>query len=644
MNTIDNWSTPANNFKYEMDFESDDDLDQARSSPFTCCWSSPEFVADSEQRTPEELSASEEAYFVDGNARNGKSERDDLSGYDEPMRTSILDFDGQSSEQLNILANLNSQTNAKCPRAISENDSLCIYDASPSPIREDEKISFVDELPETEEAINKWTPEALINFAKEGFCKISKTENQHSLADDDVMQRSVNISKSLGSLNLWETEIGWITRVPSPVNAAGAMHQSISCHDHMITSFVDCAIQNHYNRCSSPGCRKYASKPKEAMKRGNDMNSGSDTSDDEWIRCADDMTLSDAHENNDEIYAQVILSPFPTSNDSDSDKLLITIDHQHSGNLHMDNGSKEIADGNKDKMMKCKSTKASSTALKTPIGDADVIRMRNGVVKRGDDKCLSYQERTQYSILLDALPRRPYSLNSLEQMSCDFDFFNAKRLANNTDSEQHHADSRDLSNFNLDKMCYPNTEGKSDVKYESGKSVENDDNVDDDDDDDDDGIFVEEILPVEGNKLPNFYEFTFGVKNSIGNNTTKLSPCVAAGEGLYSFADERCKTGDDSETADEPHSTVALWDNCCEYAQQINEIARIWFRKAPEPSNINGVITDQTAFAIYPKSGDRTKFTVEGVELDSWRFPVSSSFNSSQPSTNGFLRFKIDFE
>lgn len=42
--------------------------------------------------------------------------------------------------------------------------------------------------------------------------------------------------------------MGWITRVPSPMNAEMAMHQSISCHDRMITSYVDCAIQNHYNR------------------------------------------------------------------------------------------------------------------------------------------------------------------------------------------------------------------------------------------------------------------------------------------------------------------------------------------------------------------------------------------------------------
>lgn len=33
-----------------MDFESDDDLDQARSSPFTCCWSAPEFIIDNEQQ------------------------------------------------------------------------------------------------------------------------------------------------------------------------------------------------------------------------------------------------------------------------------------------------------------------------------------------------------------------------------------------------------------------------------------------------------------------------------------------------------------------------------------------------------------------------------------------------------------------
>lgn len=43
--------------------------------------------------------------------------------------------------------------------------------------------------------------------------------------------------------------MGWITRVPTPMDHSGiAMRQSISCHDHMITSYVDCVIQNHYNR------------------------------------------------------------------------------------------------------------------------------------------------------------------------------------------------------------------------------------------------------------------------------------------------------------------------------------------------------------------------------------------------------------
>ncbi|EFO15034.2 hypothetical protein LOAG_13480, partial [Loa loa] len=51
INIIDNWPTATNNFKYGMDFESDDDdLDQARSSPFTCCWSAPEFIGDNEQQ------------------------------------------------------------------------------------------------------------------------------------------------------------------------------------------------------------------------------------------------------------------------------------------------------------------------------------------------------------------------------------------------------------------------------------------------------------------------------------------------------------------------------------------------------------------------------------------------------------------
>lgn len=283
------------------------------------------------------------------------------------------------------------------------------------------------------------------------------------------------------------------------------------------------------------------------------MDSGSDTSDDEWIRCADDMTLGDAHGSNDEIYAQVILPSFSSSNDKGTDKLFIPTDQQHINDMQMNNGSKEIVDGDKEEMMKCENTKAFSTALKTIIDDADMIRMRNGVVNRNNDKYLSYQERNQYSIFIDVLPRRSHSLNSLHQISdglIDFEkekyFFNTKMIANNTDGEHHYADFHDLSNFKQHKICYPNIDDKNDVKYESGKSVGNDDDDNDnanDDNNDNDDIFAEVILPVKGNELSNFYGFTFDVKNSFRSNTTKLSPSIVESETLYPFADERCKTG-----------------------------------------------------------------------------------------------------
>lgn len=58
----------------------------------------------------------------------------------------------------------------------------------------------------------------------------------------------------------------------------------------------------------------------------------------------------------------------------------------------------------------------------------------------------------------------------------------------------------------------------------------------------------------------------------------------------------------DNQIFDRSNSTVTLWDNCCEYAQQINEIARVWFQKSADTSNVDEIITDQTALTIYPKS------------------------------------------
>ncbi|KAL3995529.1 Phosphotyrosine interaction domain (PTB/PID) family protein [Acanthocheilonema viteae] len=644
INLIDNWSIPANNFKYGMDFfESDDDLDQARSSPFTCCWSAPEFIADSERHTSDELSTSEDVCFAKGNVTNEKSERVDLSEYDEPMRTSILDFSGPVSGQIINSTRLNILANETCPRAISENDSLCMYDASPSPNREEEEINFVDELPETEGTINKWTPESLINFAKETFCENSEA----SRGNRNVAPTAVNISKSLGNLDLWETEMGWITRVPSPMDHSGiAMRQSISCHDHMITSYVDCVIQNHYNRCSSPGCRKYASKP-EAMKQSI-LNSGSDTSDDEWIRCADDVAL-DVHGNDglhNEIYAQVTVPLFSTSHNNHSNKSLITNNQQHISNLHMD-GNKQMKNDIREETMKCKRPTTFLNAFKKVTDDENMVKIRNETDKRNNDKFLSYQEKNQYSILINLLPRRSYSLNMLDQIPeklIDFEkeryFFITKMIAN-TDDEHHYADIRDLTNFKEHTIYYPNMNDKNDIEYESNEDFERNENVDNSADDSDigdsDDIFADKNLPVKRNKLSNFYEFTFDIKSSVRNDMRKLSPSIDGSITSYPVLENKPGNDNDNDNQiiDESHSAITLWDNCCEYAQQINEIAQIWLQKTSETSNVDEkIITDQTAFTIYPKSGDLTKLTVETIELDNRRLPISSPFNGLQPAVN----------
>lgn len=62
-----------------------------------------------------------------------------------------------------------------------------------------------------------------------------------------------------------------------------------------------------------------------------------------------------------------------------------------------------------------------------------------------------------------------------------------------------------------------------------------------------------------------------------------------------------CLSDNDNQMVDESNSTITLWNDCCEYAQQINEIARICFQKASETSSIDEEILDQTAFPIYSK-------------------------------------------
>ncbi|EJD74018.1 hypothetical protein LOAG_18610 [Loa loa] len=206
---------------------------------------------------------------------------------------------------------------------------------------------------------------------------------------------------------------------------------------------------------------------------------------------------------------------------------------------------------------------------------------------------------------------------------------------------------------------------KNDIEYGPGESIENDDddedddenhvdlNLDDDDDDDDgdddddndlddnnDDGFMDRIPSIKRSKLPNFYEFTFDVKNTIRKNTTKLSN-IDRNPALYPFLEEYKPVDINNEIMDESHSTITLWDDCCEYAQQISEIARVWFQKSSDTTNIDEITTDQTTFTIYPKYNDLTKFTMDTIELDNRRQPLSSPINGT-PSTidvlpEGFL-------
>lgn len=48
--------------------------------------------------------------------------------------------------------------------------------------------------------------------------------------------------------------------------------------------------------------------------------------------------------------------------------------------------------------------------------------------------------------------------------------------------------------------------------------------------------------------------------------------------------------------------TINLWDDCCVYAQQVNEIARVWHQQSADLSNPNGAVCDKTTLTINSKS------------------------------------------
>lgn len=285
------------------------------------------------------------------------------------------------------------------------------------------------------------------------------------------------------------------------------------------------------SRCSSPGCRKYASKP-EAMKQSV-LNSESDTSDDEWIRCTDDVALDEIHGSDrirDGIYPQVTVPLFSSLNHTDSNNSSIT------NQLHTDE-SKHDKNDNEEKMMKCKRPTTFLNVLKKVTDDEDMIKVGNEIDNWNDEKFLSYQERNRYSILVDLLPRRSYSLNILDQIPetlIDFKkekYFLFTKMIANIDNKNHQADIQDLSNF----THYAIMNDRNDLRYQSGENIEEDE-YDNDNDSDDDSILLDQIFPIKRNQLPNFYEFTFDIKNPIRNEITKLSSNID--ETLYPFIEQ----------------------------------------------------------------------------------------------------------
>ncbi|VDM96000.1 unnamed protein product, partial [Thelazia callipaeda] len=514
------WSAPENDYQEnEIGFESDDEFDQAGSSPFTCCWSAPEFVADNDQQTFDEVSSSDDASFTVAKlmATNEASQAKscvDLMEYDEPMRNSILDFDGQVVQQTTNLINLNLASNKFCPRAISENDSLYLYDASPSPHREEEEIGFADELAKVEECVNKWTPEGVINFAKEISRENAETYQKSWESHQQQTNTVMNVSKSLGSLNLWETDIGWVTRFSSNVDHSGlVMRQSISCQEQMIQSYVDSAIQNHYNRCSSPDCHKYASKPEVV---GQSMLSESDISDDEWIPCTNEGKLEEnlvknSTENDANTKVPATLY-FPNNNSNN-----IYTTYPSDQNLQ-DLSAEKISSSDDDDIQ----VSYENIAKKSPdetvfsrlstknITDYGITSSEN-TTKSQKEEPLSYRPISSSPNILDSIPRRAYSLESFDHIPetiprIENQLQNFTVKATEIDDERHFVEIYNLPR-NHSTTTHP-------INNESGiyESHEN--------------IYMKNFDSNEKKKLLDFYGFTFDVKKSNITDNNGVPPTL----------------------------------------------------------------------------------------------------------------------
>ncbi|VDM41157.1 unnamed protein product [Toxocara canis] len=226
------------------------------------------------------------------------------SDYDEPRRPNFLEFDDpcldvglktfQSADDETVISRL-------VPLAANEKfGSLEMYDATPSPQREEE-VHFLDESPDADDHQGLLGEEDssqidFIDSADEaGFTadEVTFDNGQRSGSslysegpiETEPRTRTMHASKSTSHLDRRERERIDVSRPRSPFfgqqNPANVddavrfarslsrsdrrMYSSISYHDGMREinnrSLIDydIIIQNHYNRCSSPGCRKYAS-------------------------------------------------------------------------------------------------------------------------------------------------------------------------------------------------------------------------------------------------------------------------------------------------------------------------------------------------------------------------------------------------
>ncbi|VDK29123.1 unnamed protein product [Gongylonema pulchrum] len=348
----------------------------------------------------------------------------------------------------------------------------------------------------------------------------------------------------------------------------------------MIASYVDSAIQHHYNRCSSPECQKYASKP-ELMSLP--VRSGSDASDDEWIRCVDDVTLEESFTSDcgrKRTEAELTTAVLIAQHSKSAHTAIMPDKHMqniHSGTNGVTVYAEEIAEDGTEKV--------ENPVDFSAVFEPTTTNFRTGEMKEKEEQhpCL---EKTVCTRNDGFVSRRAYSLEDLDNVPGivthspkKLQIFKSKII--NVPGDRHFVEISNLPDSKHNAVFYETdckqvTEG-CELKecYETWL--------------DKGSAHSGQFEPVHSSRLPGYYGFAFDARDlnspaktqleSVGSNTA-LSVI-----GKYKFETEQIK--------EPPCSTVALWDDCCEYAQRISEVARIWLRNPTDSSEVQEIMASQ---------------------------------------------------